>query len=846
MLYNYLLLILRTLKKKKTYTAINLIGLSVGVSAFMIIVAYVSHSLSYDKFWNEHENIFRAPLLSKQGEEITENTATNFAALATAAKDELPEVKSVTRFAKLSHWNQKRLMLSAGEKENIDIDIDSFMGADSSFFNVFNCQFIRGSAIDYHDPGSWVLTASTADKVFGTGWRQTKRGSADDPIGKPIIFKAGSQALEQLNGNVTGIIEDLPGNTHLDISGIFYASFFTSDMATTWGVSGPLYYTYFKLGPETDILQFQEKLDALGKQYEKKVKDGFELSFPVQSISDIHLHSDLSFEMKATGNHEIVFSLSIIALLILLLAWLNYINLTVVQSMDQAREVGLRKVIGASRRELIQQFLLAALVLNVLSSALSFFLLHTSVSLVNQYLGTNIEFAVYYQGIAYPALFWGTFIAIYLAGTIISGIYPSIVLSAFKPTVALKGKVTTNVRVMGGQLRNGIIIFQFFITTLVLTGTLTVLQQTNYMQSQPLGFDTDKVLIIENTFHKDSIFNNGTKVLEDKLSSHSAFLQSSFSSSFPGHHHLSWHYAPLGTDDFRLYTLVSADYDFIDCYGIQILEGRYFDRSFAGDVRRVVINETAVKVLGYDAPEDALYTKIQDDVHPDNTYEIIGVIQDYHHKSLHTEMIPIIYQLPEAKWSTMIDGEKYTFGYGGKQFISIKIADNYALSDAMSVLHTTWNGIFDDTSMNYFFLDERYNAQYQEEMLFSKVFGLFSGLAVLIASLGLVGFITYSLRQRSKEIAVRKVLGANLSQLWFLLSKTYLKLIVLAMVIVIPIANYFALDWLNGFAYRIGLDHLWWIYLIPGILVLLIALLSISGQTVKAARTNPVESLKYE
>lgn len=845
---HYLSLVLRTLRRRKTHTAIHLTGLSVGVSAFMIIIAYASHSLSYDKFWRDHENIYRATFFSKKDGKITDRTATNWMALAAVAQDEVPEMEAVTRFAKFNNWFPNQVTVNAGNNRNAKIDTEFYLLADSSFFDVFDCKFMRGKPQDYKKVGSIVLTASTADKIFGKSWRDAEVGSSADPIGKTIEFRVGSAIMYTFTNEVTAIIEDMPTNSHLDMVGVFNLTVYSTEWGSTWGYLGNYFYTYFKLMPETDTRHLQTKLNTIGKQYDKRVKDGYELSFPLQPITDIHLHSDLIQEIKPLSNYIITWSLSVIAVLVLLMAWLNYLNLSLVQSMDQIREVGVRKILGASTRELIQQFLLSALVLNIMSSIISFFLLHFSIGYINQYLGTAIELTIYYQGIPTTYLFWTIFVGIFLAGSLISGIYPSIVLSAFKPTAALKGRITTDVVMLGGSVRNVIITSQFVITFLVLTGTFIVLGQISHMQSYPLGFDSEKVVILENSFSLDSAFNKRMNFFVDKLSKQSTILQTSVSSSYPGHHNTTWHYAPTGTNAFREYTIISADYDFLKCYGIQMVKGRYFDKDIKGDERRVVINETATKILGYDSPQSALYTKIQDDAHPDNVLEIIGVVQDYHHESLHSEISPIIYQLPQTTFtSEYIKGEKSKSLFKNfNKFISIKIADGQPLSDAIKILQDAWNESFEGTAMNYFFLDERYNAQYRNEELFSKVFALFSGLATLIAGLGLIGFITYSLKQRSKEIAIRKTLGATILQLWLLLTKIYLKLFLLAMIIVIPIINYFATDWLDGFAYRIGQEQLLWIYLVPGALMLVITLFSISGQAVKAARVNPVDSLRYE
>ncbi|CAN5227812.1 ABC transporter permease [soil metagenome] len=847
MLHNYFLIIFRTLAKKKTYAAINVLGLAIGMAAFMSIITFVSYELSYDKFWNDHQNIFRATLKTYQGEVITNDGAANWVILGALTKMELPEVKNATRFVKAQRLPTypKHVELLYDNNKKVEINSESLIASDSSFFQVFSFKFIKGDPDAYVTPNSIVLPAFKADVLFGEQWRTSEPGSPHDPIGKTIYLRSASQVIEQFT--LIGIIENFPPNSHFYAEGIFHHEFFTSELHLTWGPGGTIFYTYLKLYSNTHIPTFQKKINDLGKQNKVSVDQGYRYEFPLQPLESIFLGSNLEMELKPSGNKTVIYALSIVAGMVLILAWLNYLNLTMVQSMERAREVGLRKVIGARKSNLVKQFLLNSLVINFFSAILAVIILHFSLPLLNQFLGTNLELSIYSKGIPREDIFWVIFILVYFIGSIISGLYPALVLSSFKPIVALKGKVSSRASVLGVNVRSGIITFQFVISFLLVIGTLAVINQTRFMQSQSLGFESDKMVIIENLFAKDTTYSQRVDHFKDQLSASTIFTQTSVSSSYPGHFYSNWHYANEGSEDFKSFTLISVDYDFFNCYGIPLTVGRTFSKEFPNDVKNIIVNEAAMELLGFNTEKDIIRQKIKDDVHKLNLREIIGVVKNHHHSSLHAQPYPIIYLLTDAEfYYGLAETEGKMKFPGNNQFITVKVAKEKAITEAISSLQEIWKQSFSDEPLHFFFLDDQYNQQYKSEILFGKVFTLFSILAIIIASMGLSGFIAYSVRQRVKEIGIRKVFGATLTQLWLLLTKVYLGYIFIAFLISFPLAYLLIDKWLDNFAYRIILLNSWWVFLIPVLLMIFVALLTVSGQAIKAALANPKDSLQVD
>ena len=851
MLRHLLIITTRRIIRNKKFSLINITGLAIGMAAFMSIVIYVSHQMSFDKFWPDHENIYRASLQYYEHGVLTQHMASNYSPVAVLAKNNLPEVTNATRFGKLmGDAFSNRIKFIYQENQEITFDKESILATDSSFFQVFAFDFIKGSAEHYNKINTLVITASKADQFFGETWRNAEPGSNDDPIGKSIAMHSFSNKQGWFNFdhfNLAGIVEDIPENSHIAGEGFFYHEYFLVDHSLTFSINS--FYTFLKLSPGANINWVESKLnDAIEDAYDSD--PGNVLKSPLMALDKIHLQSNLYKEFKPGGNTMVIYALSIVAAMILFLAWLNYVNLTLVQDMERAKEVGLRKVIGAQKFSLLQQFLLKAFLINLISALLAINILVLALPLINQFLGTQLELALYYQGISYSRGFWLVFSLLFVCGTFVSGLYPALVVSSFQPAVALRGKITSRLKFMGTSFRSGIIVFQFMVAILLVMGTLIVVRQTNFMQSQPLGFDLDMQLVIENDFKYDSTLTDRFNVFEEQLSQHSFFQEVAISSAYPGEFNLDWDFADQHADEFNNFYLILVDYDFFSCYGIDFIAGRPFSKDYPYDKQRAIINEAAMKLLAYETPEKALQSKLKDRAHHLNSWEMVGVVQNHNHTSLHNQASPIVYLLKDATFyhETGRDGvnaalSKAEFRHN-KDFINIRIAKGTEISQAIQVLQEIWSENFYNEPLRFFFLDDRYNQQYKSEVLFGKVFGLFSSLAILIACLGLIGFIAFSVKQRTKEIGIRKVLGAKVSQLWLLLSKDYFKLILVAYVIATPLTYWLFMKWLNTFAYQA--DLYWWLFLIPAVMIFAVAMMTISGQAVKAAKANPTETLRND
>lgn len=822
MLKNLSLTALRSLLKNKFFSSLNIIGLSIGMAVFMLIAQYVYFENSYENFIPDAENIYRTHLeVFRNGENII-SSAENYPGVGPAFKNEFSEVVDFARLYNLGYKNNAIITYTPEQGEPVAFKQRRFLYADSSFLPMMGYEMAAGNAATaLSGPFKAVISETQAGKYFGS----------ENPIGKMIRLQDDDFNNELCE--VTGVFKDLPPNTHLNFDVLFsYETLYArGDHApgrynTSW-VRKDM-YVFVKLRPGTDLASLQAKFPALVEKYkpgEQAITVENKLS--LRPIQDIHLHSNLSEEFTTNGDAGIVLFLSIIGGFVLLIAWINYINLSTARAMERAREVGIRKVMGAYKNQLITQFMAESALVNLLS-----ILIALGISLVFLHLFREVSGIPLTAGYFFSGWFLIMLAAIWLAGTLLSGFYPAFVLSSFAPVAVLRGKMGTSQR--GVWLRKGLVLFQFVASVSLIAGTIIVYDQLNFMMSQDIGVNIDQVLVVERpgiSPRDRQAFNSAIDVFRNELQENPSIKAISTSLTIPGKQRdyiggVKKYGAP--NDAIVPLRINSMDYDFADVYETNLIAGRYFAEEFPADQdTSVIITASAVPMLGFASPEEAVGQTLQVPGFGGWAPRIVGVVNDYHQKSLKSALEPTIF------FCTLYGGEYY----------SIRIS-NSGLKAAVAHAEEAWQRAFPGNPFEYFFLDDFFNTQYDNEKRFGKLFTTFAVLAVLVGCLGLLGLATFTAHQRTKEVAIRKVLGSKVSTIFFLLLREYLMVIGIAIIIATPVVYFLMQDWINSFPYqtKIGAG----VFVLAGLTVLGISILTVSYQTLKVATANPVKSLRYE
>jgi len=810
MLTNYLRTALRNLTKRKGFSLLNIIGLATGIACCLLLFQYVSYERSYDDY-AAGKQLYRVRLDSYQQGRLGWQSATVYPITGPYMKKDYPEVEDICRLYKAD-------ILVSNEAKRLKFAENKGYYADAAVLSMLNVNLVKGSAADaLKGADKIILSESTAKKYFGD----------DEAVGKVLTVRAEQKSLHY---QVSGVFKDYPANSHLVIQYLIsYASLgelkrmegdTTNITETQWGWYD--FYTYVKFRPGVDVKKFEkEKMPAYCWRYypdlnwAKAHNAHDELYFiPVQ---DIHLNSNYIQEAEVNGNAGSVRFMFIIGLFILGIAWINYINLSTARSVERAKETGIRKVLGAKRSSLVKQFLAESLLLNIASLVLALIVVLILTPLFNSFTGHNYAHKLFTM----PANYWLLFAGIFLAGTLLSGLYPAFVLSAYQPVKVLKGAFKN---AAGGLLlRRALIVLQFATSIILIVGTLTVYRQMHYMQQQQLGFNINQTLVLNTS----QTFNDSTyQPFKTELLRLPGVQSIAGSSSVMGKE-ITWtnDLKRMGGND-KTYTAyhIGIDYDFITGYDMKLLAGRNFNKEHLTDNRTAILNEATLKMLGFKNAEEAINTKVVDGT---DTLTVIGILADFHYMGLQKNVDPQIVLLKQ----------------GGCNNYSIKVT-TANMPQMVEQIKTIWNNFHPGEPFNYFFLDDFYNGQYNAAILFGKVFGVFAILAILIACFGLAGLSAYNIQQRTKEIGIRKVMGASVNSLLVLLSKDFMLLVLLAFVIAAPLA-WWAMDgWLQTFAYRSPVSL--WVFVIAGIAAGVIALVTVIMQAVKAAYANPVNSLRNE
>jgi len=718
-----------------------------------------------------------------------------------ALYENFPEVENFTRFQIYSG------VLSYGEKKFRE---ERIYTADTSFFEIFSFELLTGDrGTILKNVLEIVLSESTASKYFGD----------ENPIGKSLSFNGGPELM------ITGIFKDAPRNSHLKpdilLSWETVVNFNGPDVNTAWQWDG--FFNYILLNPSSDYKQFEAKIPDLVLAETGEMMEQYDAGvvFNLQPLRSIHLHSDFMFEAEPNGSSRSVYALLIIAIFLVLIAWINYINLSTSRSLERAREVGMRKVTGASKRQLLSQFLLESLFVNILAIIIAIILVQLLDNAFNKLTGLTLDYAIGSN----PG-FWILILAIFIAGSLIAGIYPALFLSSFKPNTVFKG--ISELTVGGLGMRRILVIFQFVISLVLIAGTMTVYRQISYMRNFDLGINIDNTLVLRGPSVTDSTYSETFSAFKEELTRNPNIGLVTASTEVPGRQP-GWNAGGIrllsqGDDESDQYRIIGFDYDFIDFYGLSILEGRNFSRDFGLNSETVLFNENAIKLIGFENFASAMNERI---FFWGDTFSIVGVVRNYHQEGLKVSHEPLIFRFFENP----------------NNLYSIRINPDQ-IQSAMSFIQEEWLKFFPQNPYDYFWLDDYYNEQYKNEMQFGKVFGLFAFLAIFIACLGLFGLSSYTTLQRTREVGIRKVLGSSVMSCILLLTRYFVIQVLIAVPIGLGIAWYFMSHWIENFAYQISIG--WWFFVLPVALIILIAVITVSSQVTKTANVNPAESLRYE
>lgn len=795
MFINYLKSAWRTLWKDRYYALINVLGLAVSTAVFLLLTHYVRFEYSYENFIQKADDLYRITLDNYNGSEYVDTDCETYPPLGPFLKREMPEVLDFTRIQMLEDNNEIQYKHQAFRIEHI-------YAADPATFSLFEMPFIKGNADNFNQPYQLVLSETEAKRIFGS----------EDPIGKTV-------KQENTLYTVTGVFQDSPANTHLKLDVL--VSFSTLN-ALGWSIDdnwgGNNNYLYVQLPPNTDLQTFNAKLHALTKS---KLTGKADNVFNAEPIKSIHLHSHKFFEPEVNGDVKTVNFLAVIALLILLVGSVNYVNLTTARASDRVKEIGMRKLLGSSKGLLIRQLLLETLIINLVAMGFAILLIGLASSFYRQLVGQHVPINVFSTGV-----FWLSIGLLLLFNCLISGLYPAFQLAATKPIKVVGRAFTTDKD--GSFFRRALIVGQFVAGVVVMSATLIVFQQLKFLKNQDIGLSPAELLVIRGPkTGTDSLRSEKGLAFKNSLLALPEVEKVALSGAVPTALYdvsTSVGITRYGATDRNRYnySLYGIDEDFIPTNDMKLLTGKNFEKGLANE-NKLIINETAARLLGFESPAAAVGGLI-DLWGAKRT--VIGVMRDFHQHSLKEAVQPMIH------WYST-----------GSDFFTIKLHTKH-IASSLQTIEKKWKAVYPEYTLNYHFMDDLLDQQYQSDRRFGEVVGVFSVLVLLITCLGVLGLTTYTIHKRTKEIGIRKILGASVPNIFSLLSFDFVKLIVLALVLAVPITWYAMNSWLENYALHIQIQ--WWVFGLVGVFAIGITLLALSYQTIKAAWMNPVESLRKE
>jgi putative ABC transport system permease protein len=807
MLKNYIKIALRNFLKHIGFSFINIFGLAIGVACCLLIVLFVLDEVSFDRYHEKVDQIYRVGINGYINNTRFQGVIT-CSPMAQTLVREYPEVTAATRL--------RNFGFPVFRYEDKVYSEERVFWVDQSFFDVFTVSFIRGDmSTALAEPNSIVLTRSMALKYFGD----------EDPIGKSL------NADKRRDYLVTGVVEDTPRNSYFHYDFLASLSTYEDSRSPVWVSNN--YHTYLILQEGTSSQAFEEKLVELVKKYvgpqiqaaagislEQFFESGGEWGYFVQPLKDIHLHSHYEFELEPNGDIAYVYIFSIIAIGILLVAGINFVNLATARSVNRAREVAIRKTVGSMRGQLIRQFLAETTILSFVAVLVALIIAQFMLPTFNNITGKELSVPYLANVATIPSL-----LGVVLFIGILAGIYPAMFLASFDPVVVLKSETVGRTR--KSNLRNVLVVFQFSVSIVLIVGTFVVNRQLRYIQNKNLGFNKDQVVVIKKT---DDL-GNQIQAFRQELLKNSNVIQATNTQNLIGNifGNSAFRLAGETGEETHLLWTYRTDPHFVDTYQIEMAAGRYFEEGRQADLQAVVINETAAKELHLDDPIGKQIVALGAPQGQSQTLTIIGVMKDFHFESLHFQIRSLIIA---------------PYGPNGiGRFVSARV-NSEGIRETLAFLENTWRRFAGNQAFEYEFFDDHFAKIYKTEERTSQIFFAFSLLAVTIASLGLFGLAAFISEQRTKEIGIRKVLGATESKIIFLLSKEFTKWVILSNLIAWPTAYYFMHKWVQRFAFRPAISI--WSFLLASAIVLIVALFTVSYQTIRAARSNPVELLRYE
>ena len=808
MIKNFFINAFRNLRKQRGYVILNIGGLAIGLTSFLFITLYVKNELSFDRFNKNYENTYRVKVVGQLSGGILDQAVT-CAPMASALVSDYPDILISTRVTRMGAW-----LIQFGENR---FNEDGVLFADSTFFRVFDFKLLKG------DPGSalvrpksMILTEEYAKKYFGN----------KDPMGQKIIVESDTVLY-----TVTGVVQDIPDNSHIKFDILASLSSYPGQANNQIWLSNN-FYTYFvaKSGTDKDVLQAKlgelvtkyvgpQVRELIGVSFEDFRKSGNDYGFALEPLKDIHLKGAPQYNLEPMGSLTTVYIFGVIAILILVIAIINYINLATAKSVNRAKEVGVRKVAGASKAGLISQFLGESLLITAFSAVLAVFLIYMLMPSFNQLIGIDLSARPLDT---LPGLF--SLIALIVVVAISAGFYPAFVLASFNPVEVLKG--TLNPGSISRKLRALLVVFQFTVSIVIIIGSIIVYNQLNFMTKKDLGFKKDNLIVIR----RSDAFNNKYEAFRDQLLQIPGIEKVGFSRAVPGTTYNNNAFFNDEDPEKRTYLLnqTQVSFDFPQALGVQLLEGRFYSREFGSDSTSVLINEAAVKSLGLKDPVGKFILQPRGP-QQFQKLRIIGIMKDFNIESMHKAITPVCFTV--------------LYPGGGDQFATVRLT-GANVTATIRTIEQKWQEFTTKQPFQYDFFSDSWEHLYASEMKSGKIFILFSVLAILIACLGLLGLITYITNKRTREIGIRKTYGASIKVVLGLLSREVVFLIMISSLIAYPVAYFGSKYWLEGFADKVKVSPL--VFLLATLVALIIGWLSISYQTIKAANYNPSRALRIE